>query len=291
MSVYRHLDQATLDSEYDARSRFPYLDVIWRHWETESARTVSRIRNQLDVSYGPTKGEQLDILFTGTEGRPVLIFFHGGNWQAFDKTPMRYIAGHFTAAGFNVVLPNFAPCPEVALDEQMMQVQRAIAWTYLNSARLGFDHDKIFLSGHSSGAHLAAMALAADWSAHGARDINIAGAFHLSGLFDLEPVQKTFINKKLGLDHASSLRLSPVFNVPEKPVRTLIAVGAEETNERLRQSSDYAAVLRSHGWPVQYIVVPGHESYSILLPFLNGETELGGSVLEMMGADAPRLLR
>jgi arylformamidase len=284
VEVYRNFDQAALDRQYDVRQRFPYFPAVCDRWDADSELAVAELTNELDLAYGPSDRQKLDLFRAKTPGRPTLVYFHGGNWQAMDKHTFRYLARDFVQLDVNFVLVNTDLCPAITLEDQVVQAERAVAWLHDNAARLGIAPDRIFACGHSSGAHIAARLLATDWAVHGASGFEVSGAVLLAGLFDLEPIRHSFMNKGLGLDDARAARLSPVLNVPDSERPVIIAVGGEDTFERQRQSSDYAAVLRSRGWPVQYLVVKDHESFALLLPFSDPAMPLFQAVRKMVEA-------
>jgi arylformamidase len=258
-------DPAWLDAEYNLRARHPdHADVLER-WRTASA-LVQRIEpRRLDVRYGEGPGETLDIFPTPHANAPVLVFIHGGYWRTLDKADHAFIAPSFTAEGALVVLPNYALCPVVGIEEIALQMTRALAWVYRHARLYGGDPERISVVGHSAGGHLAAMLLSCRW-----RDVDaalpqqlIAGALAISGVFDLEPLRLApFVQDDLKLTSASVRRLSPAFFPrPRRPL--YVAVGAEESNEFQRQS----ALIRAQWGPTSVPVfetLPAVNHYTIL---------------------------
>ena len=100
-----------------------------------SARLRNKIACQIDVPYGDTPGQTLDIFAAARKGAPVHVFIHGGYWRALDKDIYSHIAGPMVAAGATVVLPNYDLCPKVRITDIVHQVRRAIAWVYKNIAK------------------------------------------------------------------------------------------------------------------------------------------------------------
>jgi arylformamidase len=261
--IYLGMDQATLDREYDTRAAAPDHEV-WGALRTErSARARATLRCQLNVPYGPTSRQALDIFPAGPNS-PVEIYVHGGAWQAKSKDDVSFIAEPLVPAGVTFVAVDHELAPSVTLDEIVRQVREAVAWVVRNIERYGGDPDRIHLSGHSSGAHLAAMALAAPWAqAFGLPADTIRAACLTSGLFDLEPIRLGSRNANLGLDEAAVARLSPIHHLPAVAGPLILAVGGRETSEFQRQTREYQAALRRAGHRTRFVDLPDDHHYSL----------------------------
>ena len=189
------LDPAWLDSQYNNRLRVPDFAQIVARWTESSARVRETLRAHLDVAYGDAPSDQLDIFPAAQSGAPVLVFVHGGYWRSLDKSDHSFIAPSFVDAGVNVVVPNYALCPAVTIDEIALQTARAVAWTWRHIAAFGGDPARISVVGHSAGGHLAAMMLSCRWKVLG-DDLPaqlLSTAMGISGLYDLEPDQKSVV--------------------------------------------------------------------------------------------------
>ena len=236
------IDPAWLDVQYNNRARIPDHPRIFERWSEASALVRERSAARLDLAYGPGLNEALDLFPAhprgGASGAPVLVFIHGGWWRSLDKFDHSFLAPAFNEAGAMVVVPNYALCPAVSIEHITMQMVRALAWTFRNAALHGGDPRRIVVAGHSAGGHLAAMLLCCDWAAVGA-DLPpnlVNAALSVSGLFDLEPVRHTpFLQADLRLNEASAARLSPA-RFPRPRGRLFAAVGADESEEFLRQN-------------------------------------------------------
>jgi arylformamidase len=235
-------DPAWLDVQYNNRARIPEHPRIFERWSEASALVRERSAARLDLAYGPGLNETLDLfpanLAATASGAPVLVFIHGGWWRSLDKFDHSFLAPAFTEAGAMVVVPNYALCPAVSIETISLQMVHALAWTYRNAALHGGDPRRIVVAGHSAGGHLAAMLLCCDWPAVGA-DLPpnlVNAALSVSGLFDLEPVRQTpFLQADLRLSAGSAARLSPA-RFPRPRGRLFAAVGADESEEFLRQN-------------------------------------------------------
>jgi arylformamidase len=116
------------------------------------------------------------------------------------------------------------------------ECREAVGWLAREGPRYGVPARPLVVSGHSAGGHLTAMLVATDWRARGLPADTIAGAVALSGVFDLEPLVQSSINLDLKLDAAHAYLVSPIHLQPRVPTPMLIAAGADETSEFVRQS-------------------------------------------------------
>ncbi len=253
-TVYGSYSQEELDLEYDMRRRCPHFAETFAAMEAHNKRAVANFECRIDVTFGDAPGEKLD-LWPGRGGSPVLLFIHGGYWRAFDKNMFRFVAERFVEAGACVVLNNYDLCPNVTMDEIARQNRAAVSWIYKNATEIGCDPGRIHVTGHSAGGHLTAMLMATEWEEHGLPFDVVNGAVPLSGLFDLEPLRISYLNRDLRMDRTEARRNSPVHHVPKWMPPTVVAVGGGETDEFRRQSRIYTDACRAAGFNVSYLEV------------------------------------
>jgi arylformamidase len=263
--IFRDYDQAALDREVNLRARWPDHPAFFERWARDSAAARAALPCRLDLAYGDGPAETLDLFpAAGAAAAPLLAFIHGGYWQALDKGDYSYLAPPFVARGIAFASLNYGLAPDTAIGTMIDQVRRALAWLHRNAAELGIDPRRIVVAGHSAGGHLAAMALSTDWTAVDAElpaDL-LAGACSISGVYDLEPIRLSYHNKVLGLAAAEVEPWSPLHRLPARAAPLLMAVGAEETREFLRQHAEYAAAWQARGLPLVEVAMPGLHHFS-----------------------------
>lgn len=278
-SGVRFADVDVLEREYDVEAAVPdlpaLLDVFTEH--TRKARAV--LPGVFGISYGPTKEERLDV-FPGRLGGPVVVFVHGGYWQSLTAEDFSCVALGLTARGATVVIPNYALCPTVTIDEIVRQHRAAVAWTYRNIADFGGDPNRIAVVGHSAGAHGAAMLLLTPWAdVFGLPADVVKGACAISGLFDLRPLLHTSHQHRLRLTADTVLRNSPVLTPPETAPPLLVTYGVDQTDEFIRQSADFHSTWRSAGLPCTLWDRLAVNHYDELLALVDGDSDLTRRVL------------
>jgi arylformamidase len=244
------LDPAWLDSMYNNRTLVPDHASYFARWVQESSVARGRLPGELDLSYGPSAGEKLDIFpaagFSGQpssspvpgHGAPVLLFVHGGYWRALDKSDHSFLAAPFTAAGACVVIPNYTLSPTASVAEILMQMVKAVAWTWRHVADYGGDPKRITVAGHSVGGYMVAMLLNCVWNRYEA-DLPpalVKTALSMSGLYDLEPLRQAPFLRSVGLTPQDVARGNPV-DLPRPAQGKLYSVaGADESSEFMRQN-------------------------------------------------------
>ena len=278
-------DPVWLEAQYNNRARVPDHGQVLARWAQASELVRQRSVAHLDVAYGDGPGERLDLFPTDAPAAPVLIFIHGGYWRSLDKADHSFVAPSFTADGALVVVVNYALCPAVTVEHIVMQMVRAVSWVWRHAEAYGGDPSRIALAGHSAGAHLAAMLMSCRWKAV-AEDLPaqmLSGALAISGLYDLEPLRQTaFIQADLQLTAASVGRLSPAFFPRPKSGKLYAAVGADETDEFLRQNRLIRDVWGPTAVPVCE-TVPGSNHFNVLNSLVDPAGRLHDLALRLLG--------
>jgi arylformamidase len=227
------------EREYNVRASLPEHPAVLARWAAQAAATRRLHACLLDLPYGDLPAERLDIFLTREEPSALLVFIHGGYWRSLDKSDFSWIAPAWSRRGVSVALLNYGLAPQTPMEDMVRQVLNALAWLYRKASRYGIDGERIFVCGHSAGAHLAAMSMAALFPVLG-EDLPaklVKGVLAISGLYDLEPLrQAPFINVDLKLDRAKARTLSPL-QYPATPGAKLVTcVGAAESGEFRRQT-------------------------------------------------------
>ncbi len=219
-------------------------------WISERARQVETLTS---VCTGAMLLGEAGLL----DGRraPTLAYIHGGYWQMNDKEPYAFLGEGLRVAGFNLVLIEYTLAPAARMDQIVDEVRRAVVWVIDHAPELGGDPARVYVSGHSAGGHLTAMAMT---------ESRLAGAVAISGIYDLEPIRLNYLNEKLGLDPAEAERNSPMRHLPRRAAPLVVTVGLGELPELVRQSQEYAAAWQGRGLRGRYLPVPTHDHFSIL---------------------------
>jgi arylformamidase len=231
-----------LDNQYNNRLRVPdFMARHVQHWQTASAHARSQHACALDIAYGPTVSEKLDVFSAGGTKQPVLVFIHGGYWRSLDKQDHSFVAPAFTQQGTCVVVPNYALCSaagKVTMQDIVLQMVRAIAWVYRHIDQYGGDASRITVAGHSAGGQLAAMLAACEWERFDASLPKrvVRNAISISGLHDLAPIMHApYLQTDLKLTPTQVQMCSPAYFAKSRA--PLYAVcGAQESDEFLRQN-------------------------------------------------------
>lgn len=258
--------QSDLDAKHDQdvflADPSPWFDV-WRKGTEQAQRRTAEVR--VDIAYGSRESERFDLYLPTHQPRklPFAAFVHGGGWQRAMRTDAGFPAKaiHYQGAAFIAI--GFDAVPAVDLAGQVDQVRRA--WRYLveNAARFGLDPTRGHLVGHSSGAHLAALAA---FDPQGVPPVSLV---LLSGVYDLEPVRLSAVNEHLRLSPATAARLSPIHCVSRGAPAVLVAWGAREPEEFRRQSQDFVRACEVRGLRAIQAELPGRSHFETSLELAN----------------------
>jgi arylformamidase len=260
--------------EYNNRARVPENPSIMAGWAKDAAAYRDRYPPR-PISYGPRARNTIDF-FPGADEGPIVVFIHGGYWQAFDSSSFSHLAGGLNAHGIGVAIPSYDLCPQVTVDNIIQQMRMAAR----ELARL---RRSLVISGHSAGGHLAACMLATDWTAFDASlpaDL-VTAAYAISGLFDLGPLVEISINNALRLDNTAASAASPLFWNPPPRGSLDAVVGENESAEYFRQSRCIVDLWGAAGLATRFGTIPGANHFTAIAPLADPNSAMVARLREL----------
>jgi arylformamidase len=234
------------------RAHVADFDDIVSDIVARSAATRATSPMIADVAYGSDPTETVDLFFPDgpRSNLPVHMFIHGGYWRMFSKRDYSYVADTVTAAGAIAVIVDYALMPSVRMATVVEQVRRAKSWVLNNIAEFGGDAKRLTVSGHSAGAHLSTFLFNESQTPSG-----VKAAMLLGGLYDLKPLQSSFLQAEIGITDEEVADFSPMNHVFEMDVAIDIVVGAEETPPFHAQADTFADRVQYQGLRVSRLAL------------------------------------
>ena len=217
---------------------------------TEAAaafRTGLGRRADLDLAYGPSPREKLDLFLPEGTPKGVVVFVHGGYWHLFSKAHWSHLAAGPLARGYAVAMPSYTLAPAARLAEMTSEIARA-CW-FVGTRVPG----PMVVTGHSAGGHLSARMGCADIP------VPVLRVVPISPLSELGPLMATEMNRTLKIDAAEAALESPARLALRDGVTAHVWVGADERPAFLMQ----ARVLAEE-WGCPWTADPGHNHFSVI---------------------------
>ena len=281
--VFLDYTQDALDAAYNQLYYAPEgLGVVARY--SERSAEVREGTSFSTHAYGGTAEETLDFFPAASADAPTLIFIHGGEWRSGKKEMYSFLAPLFLQSGINFVSLDFASIPTLRLPGMADQVASAIEWVYQNGRKLGGDPHRIFVAGHSSGAHLAAVMATREWRGRTAPRGVIKGAICVGGMYDLYPVLLSYRREYVLLSDSERDVLSPAIHIDSIGCPVLVAYGTKETPEFQRQASAFAASLRRKTF--EFVPVRDANHFEALLDLANPQSRLARAAVDLILSQA-----
>lgn len=262
--------------EYNNRARVPENPSLIAGWARDAAAYRER-QAPRPVRYGTGARNVIDY-FPGSHDGPIVVFIHGGYWQALDSSFFSHLAGGLNAHGIGVAIPGYDLCPDVTVGRIIDEMRDACR-------ELGKTGQSLVVSGHSAGGHLAACMLATDWPSIDAslpRNL-VPSAYAISGLFDLGPLVETSINRALHLDDAAARAASPLFWGAPAAKSLDAVVGEKESAEYLRQSRTIVDAWGAAGVVTRFAVVPGANHFTAIAPLADPASPMVERLKQLAG--------
>ena len=286
VKVFLDYTQEELDWQYDHSKRFPDTGIFQTERGDAAKAAREKVKSShLNVPYGDHKDEVVDIFPAEGDGKaPVLMFYHGGAWTRGSKDGYSFPAGELAPRGIGLVATEFTKVPEGTLSNQVRQNRDATAWVYRNADKYGFDRDRIFVAGHSSGGHNCGMALVTDWEKlYGLPNDLVKGAIAISGMYDLEAVYLSYRNTYLHMSEEEWRENSPIFHIPkESAASLLIGCSEHDTAEFHRQPEDFLKAWQAAGHEGAFIELMDRHHFTGSMCFGEADHELFQKMVRMI---------
>lgn len=279
--VWLDLDQTTLDAFYTRPYGASNFEQVVNRMVRNTALMRERIGEAQVFSYGPSPIEKLYYYPAKTPLAPIHIHVHGGGWQQRKVETILFPAEAFIDAGIGFAIYDFTSVDETNGDlvPMLAQVCDGLAWLAQNALKLGGDPIRLYVSGFSSGAHLASMAMTADWSRYGFAKNPYKGALLASGIYDLRPLRLAAPFSYIRITGEIEESMSPHRQVSKLDIPIILACGTCESSEFNRHTRDFAAALTNAGKSVQCVFAEGYNHYEVMEMFGNPYSPLGRAAI------------
>ena len=281
---WRDLSQRELDDAYDQSVWAANRDAVLARYGAASAAARERLGPPERFAYGPGPREGLDVFSTSVPKAPIVLFVHGGAWRTGMAHDHAFPAPYITGSGAHYVVPDFDWVQDRGGDLLAVadQIRRAVEWTLANAARFDGDPARVYLVGHSSGAHMAAVILMTEDLADRFR-----GALLVSGIYDLAAPRGSARSAYVAFTDEMERVLSPARHVSCVRAPLVLAHGDCESPEFVRQTRDFHAGLAAAGKPARLLAAAGRNHFEVLESLAAPEGLLGRALGDLRGGETP----
>ena len=283
--VWMGMDQAELDNAYDQAVYAPNQLLVAARNAAANARAKARLGAPQRFQYGASEIESVDVYRCKSASAPINVYIHGGAWRNGRSADFAVLAEPIVNAGAHSVIVDFNNIDDVGGNLMTMakQVRSAVAWVYSNAHKFGGDKNRLYVTGHSSGAHLSGCIVTCDWqNDFGLPKDIVKGAMLASGMYDLKPVRLSKRSKYVNFTDEIEQELSAIRHLDRLNCPIVVAHGTQETPEFQRQARDFAAAAKAAGKPVTFIVAEGFNHFEIRETLASPYGLLGHEVLKLM---------
>src|SRR5260370_14626597 len=149
--LYRGLARTRLAGPHKHTAAVPERGAIVADWTARSATVRREHAGHLDLAYGESPRERLDLFLAANPKAPTLAFLHGGYWQMNDKENFAFLAEGLLARGINLAVVEYTLAPAARLDRIVAEVRRAVQWLAEHLGDYEAHPARLYVAGHSAG--------------------------------------------------------------------------------------------------------------------------------------------
>jgi acetyl esterase/lipase len=247
-------------------------------------------KRHANIAYGAEPQHRLDVYVPNPAAavpRAVLVFWHGGSWQFGDKADYRFVGAALAASGYVAIVVNYRHYPQVKMPGFMDDAAQAALWAAAHAGDFGGDRRRLYLMGHSAGAHLAALVTlnTGYFAATGQPAPHIAGVIGLSGAYDFLPLLKADVQDMFGPPQIYA-QSQPINFVRADAPPMLLVHGLDDVTVRPKNSRNLATALSALGAPVTlklYPKVSHADTVAALTTLLRGRAPTLADITSFVG--------
>lgn len=266
------LDTMDWDDAYSNGKYIPGSDTIVSEWNASAAQYREENPPQ-EVAYGSRTRECFDLFMPTGTPKGLMVFIHGGYWLDFDKSSWSHLAAGCVRNGWAACLPSYDLCPDIRIAGITQQIGAAI------SKAADLVSGPVNITGHSAGGHLAVRMGCEDTPLNAGVRQRIKNIVGISGLYDLNPLMATSMNKTLRIDEVEAAVESPVLLRPVQDVHFTSWVGGNERPEFIRQSKLLKTAWARHQITVRYVEAPNYHHFNVIAPLNSPKSDLTTAIL------------
>ncbi len=235
------LPSQTLDAGVEAVKDIPYVEG------------TAEDKQKLDI-YRPA----------GKSGLPVFFFLHGGAWRSGDRRLYPFFANRLVKEGFIAVIPSYRLAPKNPYPAQAEDAAAALAWTLKNIKEHGGDPARVWVAGHSAGAHLGSLILSdPKWlEAQSVASAGVRGLLALSGIYDITILGDGGNSPIFGSDRKLWEAASPIRFIHPGLPPVLVAYCQWDYASLPQQAESFHAALSAAGARSRLAYIPGENHIS-----------------------------
>ncbi|TYC58626.1 alpha/beta hydrolase [Rhodobacterales bacterium] len=224
----------------------------------------ARTESELDIAYGVSERQKLDLFYPKGRPKGLVVFIHGGYWLRFDKSYWSHLAEGSLASGWAVCLPGYDLAPKVRIAEITSQIGKAV------TKAASMVEGPLRLTGHSAGGHLVTRMICEDTPLDGSVVDRIENIVSISGVHDLRPLLRTSMNQSFQMTETDAMAESPALKRKISDCSVTAWVGQEERPEFLRQSR-----ILAEAWQhTVYREDPGRHHFDVIDGLKDKDSEL-----------------
>ncbi|MDO1580532.1 alpha/beta hydrolase [Rhizobium oryzicola] len=213
---------------------------------------------RLDLAYGKNSRNRLDLFLPQSTPLGLVVFVHGGYWQALDKSYWSHLAAGAVESGYAVAMPSYTLCPDARVGGIVTEIGQAL------TAAAAMLDGPLHLTGHSAGGHLVTRMIAATSPLASDVRARIRTVVSISGVHDLRPLIHTGLNNNLRLASEEAAAESPVLMTPGENTRLFCWVGGNERAEFIRQNALMASLWLGLGAETGAYVEPDRHHFNVI---------------------------
>ena len=260
------------DEDWDNRKAFPDCEAWYERCRERSLAFSRSVDFQMDRAYGPNPRNRIDVL-PGKPDLPTLFHIHGGYWQWNNREDYLCVGEAAYQVGLNTAFVEHTLAPDATMNEIVAEVRAGLSWFRLHRHEFGIENSDVVVSGHSSGAHLAAMCQS---------ETSVIGTVLTSGIYDLRTITQIYVNDVVGMDEEMAKRNSPALHPKRYESFALIAYGELELKTFREQSIGYYRGLASEAPETVLLPVSNRGHFDVLDELMDSDGAIFRALMDRL---------